>query len=64
MQSDPIVIKRYSGERLYDTRGARYVSLSDIAELVRAQRRVRICDAASGEDITASVLAKIVGGYH
>jgi polyhydroxyalkanoate synthesis repressor PhaR len=64
MQSNPIVIKRYSGERLYDTRAARYVSLSDIAELVRAQRRVRICEAASGEDITASVLAKIVAGYH
>lgn len=63
MQTNPIVIKRYSGERLYDTQAACYVSLSDIAELVRTHRRVCIYEAASGEDITASVLTKIVADY-
>jgi polyhydroxyalkanoate synthesis regulator protein len=62
--SETIVIKRYGGERLYDTGAARYVSLSDIAELVRAERSVRIHEAASGEDITAAILTRVVAGRH
>jgi polyhydroxyalkanoate synthesis repressor PhaR len=62
--STPIVVKRYGGARLYDTHAARYVSLEDIADMLRAERSVAIYDAGSGTDITPAVLAQIVARQH
>ena len=56
----PVIVKRYGGMRLYDTHAGRYVSLGDIADMLRAQRRVAVRDAGSGEDITPSVLSQII----
>src|SRR3569832_861363 len=54
------VIKRYSNRKLYDTRGSSYVTLLQIAEMVRAGEDVQIIDNASKEDKTDVTLALII----
>lgn len=58
--SDRRVIKRYSNRKLYDTRDSRYVTLLQIAEMVRAGEDVQIIDNASKEDKTDVTLALII----
>jgi polyhydroxyalkanoate synthesis repressor PhaR len=53
-------IKRYSNRKLYDTRESRYVTLLQIAEMVRAGEDVQIIDNASKEDKTDVTLALII----
>lgn len=54
------VIKRYSNRKLYDTKDSRYVTLLQIAEMVRAGEDVQIIDNASKEDKTDVTLALII----
>lgn len=54
------LIKRYSNRKLYDTQEKRYVSLGDVAALIRAGEEVQILDHQSGEDLTAATLARIL----
>lgn len=54
------VIKRYSNRKLYDTRDSRYVTLLQIAEMVRAGEEVEIIDNATKEDKTDVTLALII----
>jgi polyhydroxyalkanoate synthesis repressor PhaR len=54
------VIKRYSNRKLYDTRDSRYVTLLQIAELIRAGEDVQIIDNATKEDKTEVTLALII----
>lgn len=54
------VIKRYSNRKLYDTKGSRYVTLLNIADMVRAGEEVRIIDNATKEDKTEVTLALII----
>jgi len=53
-------IKRYSNRKLYDTEASEYVSLSDIAELVRSGKTVKVVDNATGDDLTAQTLTQII----
>jgi len=53
-------IKRYDNRKLYDTETSEYVSLSDIAKLVRQGDTVEVVDKATGEDITAQTLTQII----
>lgn len=53
-------IKRYDNRKLYDLEDRRYVSLREIAELVRAGESVTVQDNATGADLTAATLAKAV----
>ncbi|MCB2147163.1 MAG: transcriptional regulator [Deltaproteobacteria bacterium] len=57
---DPLVFKKYSNRRLYDTRNSRYVTLEDVSTLIRSGEQVQIQDAATGEDVTAFILTQIV----
>jgi polyhydroxyalkanoate synthesis repressor PhaR len=57
---DPVVLKKYSNRRLYDTRNSRYVTLEDVAAMIHGDEVVEIHDAASGEDVTAFILTQIV----
>ena len=61
-RTEPILIKRYGGRRLYDTDTARYVTLEAIADLVRGSRPVVVQDAKTGADVTSEMLAQIVRG--
>lgn len=58
--SSPVVIRKYANRRLYDTNGSTYVTLDDLAKMVRAGRDVLVQDAKTGEDISRSVLTQIV----
>lgn len=65
----PRRIKRYDNRKLYDTETSEYVSLSDIADLVRSGETVEVVDNATGEDITAQTLTQIIleegkSGHH
>lgn len=56
----PRIVKRYSNRKLYDTVESRYVTLPQIAELVRNGEEVRIVDNTSKEDLTRMTLAQIL----
>jgi len=54
------VIKRYSNRKLYDTKDSRYVTLPQIAEMVRSSEEVQIIDNNTKEDLTEVTLAQII----
>jgi polyhydroxyalkanoate synthesis repressor PhaR len=54
------IIKRYTNRKLYDTDQSRYVTLEDIAKLVREGEDVRVIDNEAGEDLTAITFAQII----
>ncbi|HSQ61814.1 MAG TPA: polyhydroxyalkanoate synthesis regulator DNA-binding domain-containing protein [Polyangiaceae bacterium] len=54
------VIKRYSNRKLYDTKDSRYVTLLQIAEMVRGGEEVQIIDNTSKDDLTEVTLAQII----
>lgn len=54
------IIKRYSNRKLYDTRGSSYVTLLQIAEMIRGGEDVQIIDNATKEDKTDVTLALII----
>jgi len=56
----PVVVKKYANRRLYNTETSSYVTLEDLAGMVRAGRDFTVSDAKSGEDITRSVLTQII----
>ena len=56
----PRTIKRYGNRKLYDVEASGYVSLEDIAGLIRRGETVVVLDNVSGDDITAQTLTQIV----
>src|SRR5579862_5479031 len=58
--AEPRVVKRYANRKLYDTQRSRYVTLDQIAEMIRAGEDVKIVDNNSKEDLTAITLAQII----
>jgi len=59
-EKEPITIKKYANRRLYNTGTSAYVTLEDLATMVKEGENFVVFDAKSGEDITRSVLAQIV----
>jgi polyhydroxyalkanoate synthesis repressor PhaR len=57
---DPTIIKKYANRRLYHTGTSSYVTLEDLAQMVRQGEDFVVNDAKTGEDITRSVLAQII----
>ncbi|MGH7369892.1 MAG: polyhydroxyalkanoate synthesis regulator DNA-binding domain-containing protein [Candidatus Methylomirabilaceae bacterium] len=60
MNAEPITIKRYENRKLYDSSRSTYVTLEEIAALIREGREVKVVDAKTGEDLTKSTLALII----
>lgn len=58
--ANPRVIKRYSNRKLYDTQSSQYVTLEQIAQMIRAGEEVRVLDNSSKEDLTSVTLAQII----
>lgn len=58
--NEPITIKKYANRRLYNTGTSAYVTLEDLAAMVKAGEDFVVYDAKTGEDITRSVLAQII----
>ena len=61
-QSDgrPVVVKKYANRRLYNTATSSYVTLDDLARMIKEGGDFVACDAKTGEDITRSVLTQII----
>ncbi|SDP42315.1 polyhydroxyalkanoate synthesis repressor PhaR [Phyllobacterium sp. YR620] len=55
-----VVIKKYANRRLYNTGTSTYVTLEDLAEMVKRNEDFTVQDAKTGEDITHSVLTQII----
>jgi polyhydroxyalkanoate synthesis repressor PhaR len=58
--ADPVLITRYPNRRLYDRSQARYVTLPEIAEMVRKGAIVTVRDSKTGEDLTRAILTQII----
>lgn len=56
----PTVIKKYANRRLYNTGTSSYVTLDDLAVMVKKGEDFSVQDAKTGEDITHSVLTQII----
>ena len=54
------VIKRYTNRKLYDTVESRYVTLDEIAQMIKAGAEVKIIDNRTKEDLTSVTLAQII----
>jgi polyhydroxyalkanoate synthesis repressor PhaR len=58
--AEPITIKKYANRRLYNTGTSSYVTLEDLAAMVKTGEDFVVYDAKTGEDITRSVLTQII----
>src|SRR6201995_989218 len=56
----PVVVKKYANRRLYNTESSSYITLDNLADMVRLGRDFVVYDAKTGEDITRSVLTQII----
>jgi polyhydroxyalkanoate synthesis repressor PhaR len=59
-KGEPIIIKKYANRRLYNTGTSTYVTLEDLAEMVKRGEEFSVQDAKSGDDITHPVLTQII----
>jgi len=59
-KDEPVIIKKYANRRLYNTGTSTYVTLEDLAEMVKRGEEFTVQDAKSGEDITHPVLTQII----
>jgi polyhydroxyalkanoate synthesis repressor PhaR len=57
---EPVVIKKYANRRLYNTDTSTYVTLDDLAAMVKSGRDFVVFDAKTGDDLTHSVLTQII----
>lgn len=55
-----VTIKKYSNRRLYDSTNKRYVTLDDIAALIREGNEVKVIDSQTGADISKVILIQVV----
>ena len=58
--AEPITIKKYANRRLYNTGTSAYVTLEDLAGMVKKGEDFVVFDAKTGEEITRSVLTQII----
>ncbi|RMF51040.1 MAG: pesticidal protein Cry15Aa [Anaerolineae bacterium] len=54
------VIKRYPNRKLYNTETKQYITLNEIADLIRAGQDIQVLDHESGQDLTTLILSQIV----
>ena len=57
-----LLIKRYPNRKLYNTRSKEYITLDEVAEIVRQGIDILVVDHTNGEDLTAAVLSQILLG--
>lgn len=56
----PIIVKKYANRRLYNTAKSAYVTLDDLAAMVKEEEEFVVRDAKTGEDLTRQVLTQII----
>lgn len=57
---EPIVIKRYANRKLYNTNTSNYITIDELASLIKNGASIAVIDNKTNEDITSSTLASIV----
>jgi polyhydroxyalkanoate synthesis repressor PhaR len=60
MADEPILIKKYSNRKLYDSSRSRYITLEEIAALIREGKQVKVLESTTQEDLTTVTLAQII----
>jgi polyhydroxyalkanoate synthesis repressor PhaR len=60
VETTPILIKRYENRKLYDTSRSVYVTLEDLAGMIREGKEIKVVDAKTNEDLTKNTLALII----
>jgi len=58
--NNPRIIRKYPNRRLYDTEESRYITLTDVRDLVLRQVAFTVIDKRSGEDITRNILLQVI----
>jgi polyhydroxyalkanoate synthesis repressor PhaR len=56
----PVVVKKYANRRLYNTASSSYVTLDDLARMIKEGGDFVVKDAKTGDDLTRSVLTQII----
>lgn len=59
-KKEAVVVKKYANRRLYNTETSTYVTLEDLAQMVRNDKDFVVYDAKSGDDLTHAVLTQII----
>lgn len=59
-EGDPILVKKYANRRLYNTATSSYVTLDDLAAIIRQGEEIQVVDAKTGDDLTHTVMAQIL----
>lgn len=57
---EKIILKKYSNRRLYDTNKSAYVTLNQVADMIKTGDEVEVHDAKTQEDVTAFILTQII----
>jgi len=55
-----VIIKKYLNRKLYDTEKSKYVTISDIAEMIQNDIEIKVLDNKTSEDITNIIMAKVI----
>jgi polyhydroxyalkanoate synthesis repressor PhaR len=58
--AEKILLKKYANRRLYDTEKNAYITLGQVADLIKEGRQVVVEDAKTREDVTAYILTQVV----
>jgi len=58
--SETVVLKKYASRRLYNPENSSYVTLNQVADLIRGNKDVQILDAKTNEDVTAFILTQVI----
>ncbi len=59
-RSDVTIIKKYANRRLYHTEISQYITLEDVADMVRKGEELKVVDARTGQDLTRAILTQII----
>ena len=58
--ADKVLLKKYANRRLYDTERSAYVTLEEVAEMIKAGKEIHAMDAKTKEDVTEFILTQII----
>jgi polyhydroxyalkanoate synthesis repressor PhaR len=60
VMNETVILKKYASRRLYNPENSSYVTLNQVAELIRKGKDVKVLDAKTNEDVTAFILTQII----
>jgi polyhydroxyalkanoate synthesis repressor PhaR len=58
--SETVILKKYASRRLYNPENSSYVTLTQVADIIRDDKDVQVLDAKTSEDVTAFILTQII----